>query len=75
MKIYPIVLPLHWENLILELNAAETIKETENENLMLGKIEVRWRRGQQRMKWLDDITDSTDMSLSKPREMVKDGEA
>ena len=44
-------------------------------NLMLGKIEVRWRRGQQRMKWLDDITDSTDMSLSKPREMVKDGEA
>lgn len=30
MKIYPIVLPLHWENLILELNAAETIKETEN---------------------------------------------
>ena len=42
---------------------------------MLGKIEGRWRRGQQRMKWLDDITDSTDMSLSKPREIVKDGEA
>jgi len=44
-------------------------------NLLLGKIEGRWRRGQQRMKWLDDITDSTDMSLSKPREIVKDGEA
>ena len=42
---------------------------------MLGKIEVRRKRGQQRMKWLDGITDLMDMSLSKPREMVKDGEA
>ena len=33
--------------------------------LMLGKIESRRRRGQQRIRWLDDITDSTDMSLSK----------
>ena len=43
--------------------------------LMLGKIEGRRKRGRQRMRWLDDITDAMDMNLGKLQEMVRDREA
>ena len=73
------VLGVHWKNWCWSWNSifghlmrrADSLKKT----LMLGKIEGRRRRGQQRMRWLDGITDTMDMGLGGFRELVMDGKA